>query len=209
MQRQSAPVLWMSAAFGTALALAVSVVAVFGVDGKSIEVALQVTARWSFLLFWIAYAGRAMSEVFGPALAPFARRGREFGLAFAAAHLVHVGLVIWLYRISIRPPLSEALFAFFTIGIVWTYLLAVLSFGRLSEVLGPRHCRLVRFLGLNYILLAFAYDFVPPVVHFGDARQEFWRMVGYAPFAAMSVAAPLLCFAAAARRRWVIRHVAA
>lgn len=208
MKRNSVPVLWMSVAFGVALALAVSVLAVFGTDAKSIGVALRVTARWSFLLFWMAYAGGAMTVLFGPALAPLARRGREFGLAFASAHLVHIGLVVWLYQVSTRPPLSGSLFVFFTIGIVWTYLLAALSFGGLSKALGPTWWRLVRVLGLNYILLAFARDFVPPVVH-GFVHQDFSRFAAYVPFAAMSVAAPLLSFAAAAHRRWGMRHVAA
>ena len=139
------------------------------------------------------------------------RRGREFGLAFAAAHLVHLGLVVWLYRVSGHVPLSGSMFVFvfFTIGIVWTYLLAALSFGGLSRALGPRPWRLLRFLGMNYILLAFARDFVPPVIHSGIVHQEFWQSVSYAPFAAMSVAAPLLCLAAAGHRRWGMRHATA
>jgi hypothetical protein len=209
MKRNSVPVVWMSVAFCVALALATSVLAVMGTDAKSISVALRLTARWTFLLFWMAYAGRAMSELFGPALAPLGRRGREFGLAFAAAHLVHIGLVVWLYQISTSPPLSGSLFVFFTIGIVWTYLLATLSFGGLSKALGPVGWRLVRILGLNYILLAFARDFVFSVVHSGVAHEGVWHFVAYVPFAAMSVIAPLLSFAAAAHRRWAMRQVAA
>lgn len=209
MKRNSVPVLWMSVAFGVAFTLAAVVLTVIGTDAKSIGVALRLTARWSFLLFWMAYAGGAMAVLFGPALASLARRGREFGLAFAAAHLVHIGLVVWLYQISTRPPLSRSLFVFFAIGIVWVYLLAVLSFGGLSKALGPRRWRLVRFLGLNYILLAFAYDFVRSVVHYGIVHQDVWRFVEYAPFAAMSVAAPILSLAAAAHRRWGMRQVVA
>jgi hypothetical protein len=208
MKSNSPPVLWMSVAFGMAIALAVAVLAVRGTDAKSIGAALRLTARWSFLLFWIAYTGGAMAALFGPALAPLARRGREFGLAFASAHLVHIGLVVWLYQISARPPLSGSLFVFFTIGIVWTYLLAALSFGGLSKALGPRRWRLVRILGMNYILLAFGYDFVPSAVDSGVVHQDVWRFVAYMPFAAMSVAAPLLSFAAAAHRWWGMRHVA-
>jgi hypothetical protein len=209
MKRNSVPVLWMGAAFGIALALAVAVLAVEGTDAKSITVALQVTARWSFLLFWVAYAGGAMATLFGPALAPLARRGREFGLAFAAAHLVHIGLVVWLYQILNRLPLSGPLFVFFAIGIVWTYLLAALSFGGLSKALGPRRWCWLRFMGMNYILLAFARDFVPSVIHAGIARQGLWLAVDYVPFGVMSIAAPVLVFAAAARRRWGMRQVPA
>jgi hypothetical protein len=163
--------------------------------------ALRLTARWSFLLFWVAYSGGAMTALFGPALAPLARRGREFGLAYAAAQLVHVGLVVWLFQISTRPPLSVKLSVFFIIGIVWTYLLAVLSFEGLAEALGPRDWRTLRIAALNYILFAFALDFVPPVIHPGTAQYGVWRLVEYMPFAAMSVAAPLLVLAAAAHRR--------
>jgi hypothetical protein len=209
MKRNSSAVAWMSVAFGVALALAVAVLALLGTGEKSIRVALRLTARWSFLLFLLAYSGRAMAKLFGPALAPLARRGREFGLAFASAHLIHIGLVIWLYQILARPPLSGSLFVFFAVGIFWTYLLAALSFGNLSRALGPTGWRLVRIAGLNYILLAFARDFVSAVVHPAVTHQELAHFVAYVPFAAMCVAAPLLNLAAAAHRRREMRHVTA
>jgi hypothetical protein len=192
-----------------AFALAAAVFAVAGADKESIGIALRLTARWSFLLFWLAYAGGAMAKLAEPRLAELAHRGREFGLAFAAAHLVHVGLVGWLYWVSGRLPLPAPLAIFFTIGIAWTYLLAVFSFGKLSQTVGPRIWYVLRLAGMNYILLAFARDFVLEVMHSGIGEQPFWRWVGYVPFAAMSVAAPLLCIAAAAHRRWGMLHVAA
>ena len=209
MKREYATLMWMCMAFSVALALTVAVLALVGTDAKGVELSLRLTARWSFLLFWTAYAAGAMTELFGLALAPLARHGREFGLAFAAAHLVHVGLVVWLYRISMQPPLSETLFVFFTIGIIWTYLLATLSFGLGFKALGARHWRWLRVLGLNYILLAFARDFVPPVLDPGIAHHGYWSLAAYVPFAAMSVVAPLLCLAAAAQRRRGMRHLAA
>jgi hypothetical protein len=69
-------------------------------------------------------------------------------LAYAAAQLTHVSLVIWLFHISARPPLSGKLFAFFTIGIVWTYLLAALSFVGFADALGRRAWRTLRVTGL-------------------------------------------------------------
>jgi hypothetical protein len=206
MKRKYALILWMGMAFGVALGLAAAVLTIEGTETKSLRMALQVTARWSFLLFWVAYSGKAMTALFGPALAPLARRGREFGLAYAAAQLVHVGLVVWLFQISSRPPLSGKLSVFFIIGIVWTYLLAVLSFGGLAEALGPRGWRTLRIAGLNYILFAFAFDFVPTVIRSGPGPYEVWRLLEYVPFAAMSVAAPLLVLAAAAHRRLGIRY---
>ena len=56
--------LWMGAASLIAFVLAVIALAIFGASGTS--VALRVTARWSFLLFWLAYAGGAMAKLWGP-----------------------------------------------------------------------------------------------------------------------------------------------
>ena len=208
MKRRSVPILWMSVALGVALAMAIAVLAVFGTDARATGAALRLTARWSFLLFWLAYAGSALAVMFGPTLAPLARRGREFGLAFAAAHLVHIGLVVWLYHISAHAPLSQALFIFFAVGIFWTYLLAALSFGGLVQALGPTLWRVVRVVGMNYILLAFARDFVLAVLHPGETRQGLGWFLAYVPFAAMCAAAPVLVLAAAARRRWRVWHLA-
>jgi hypothetical protein len=48
-----------------------------------------VTVRFSFLLFWPAYAGSALWALFGQTFLPLKRRGREFGLAFASVHRPH------------------------------------------------------------------------------------------------------------------------
>jgi hypothetical protein len=205
MKRKSLPVLWMGMAFGVALVLAAAVLAIMGIDAESLRIALRLTARWSFLLFWVAYAGGAMGALFGPALAPLARRGREFGLGYAAAQLIHLGLVVSLVLITSRPPLSGQSLVFFLTGMVWTYLLAILSFGSLAEGLGPSGWRILRVTGMNYILFAFASDFVPPVIRPQPAHYVALRLVAYLPFAAMSVAAPLLVLAAAAHRRLGMR----
>jgi hypothetical protein len=76
-----------------------------------------------------------MTVLFGPAFKPLAQRGRDFGLAFAAAHLIHIGLVVRLYGVSARPPISDQGFLFFGIAILWTYILALFSVEWLSRLL--------------------------------------------------------------------------
>jgi hypothetical protein len=196
--------IWMGTAFGIALVITVSVLVLHGTDNKSIRLALELTARWSFLLFWLAYAGGALATLFGWGV--LAGRGREFGLAFAAAHLVHIGLVVWLYQISAKAPLGPGLFLFFAIGLFFTYLLALLSFGG-AKALGPLWPPL-RFVGMNYILIAFARDFVLPVIYPKPTQYNLAHFVAYAPFAAASIAAPLLVLAAMARRRWAVPRAA-
>ena len=202
MKGKDPTVFWMGAALAIALALTCAVFAVRGID---IVQALRLTARWSFLLFWLAYTGGAIATLFGPAFKPIATRAREFGLAYAAAQLVHLGLVVWLFQVSSRPPLSGKPFAFFVVAIVWTYLLAVFSFGGIAKTLGSRGWRALRIAGINYILLAFASDFVPPAFH-STADYGVRRLAEYTPFAAMCIAAPLLVLAAAANRRLGMRY---
>ena len=146
---------WMGAAFLIALALALIVLAIFGAGSQGIEQALRITGRWSFLLFWLAYAGGAMARLWGPGLAGLARRGRELGLAFASAHLVHLGLVLW--HIAVEPG---AAMVFFWVGMLCTYLLALFSLPRLRDALGPRLWRIFCTIALEYIALVFAADFI-------------------------------------------------
>jgi hypothetical protein len=197
MMQKSA--IWMSTAFAVALAVAILVLGINGTGNKSIRLALELTARWSFVLFWLAYAGNAMATLF-PSFYLLAGQGRQFGLSFAAAHSVHIALVVWLYQISARAPLSQGLFIFFAIGLFWTYLLAFLSFGG-AKALGPGLWRAVRFLGMNYILIAFGRDFLLPVIHPKPTQLNAGHFLAYAPFAVASIAAPLLVLAVMARRR--------
>jgi hypothetical protein len=192
---------WMGTAFGIALAIAVLVLVVHGTGNSGTRLALEITARWSFLLFFLAYAGNAIASLFD--IERLAGRGREFGLAFAAAHLVHVGLVVWLGIILGRVPLSGGLLLFFLVALFATYLLAGFSFGGVKTI-GPTAWRWIRFLGMNYILIAFARDFVLPVLYPKPSQINLGHYLFYAPFLALSLAAPLLTMLPAAadtRRR--------
>ena len=189
----------MALAFGAALAMTAAVFLTTGTGNHSIRLALEITARWSFLLFWLAYAGGAMAKLFSGA-AVLAGKGRELGLAFAAAHLVHVALVVRLYQISARAPLSEGLFLFFAAGLFFTYLLAALSFGNLVKTIGPVAWRWIRLIGMNYILIAFGRDFLLPVIHPKPAQMNAAHFLAYLPFAVLTIAAPLLVLAVTMRR---------
>ena len=190
---------WMAAAFAAALAITAVTLLLHGTDNKATRLALELTARFSFVLFWLAYAGGALAALFR--IDALAGRGREFGLAFAAAHLVHIGLVIWLGVLMGKVPLSGGLLIFFLVGLFFTYLLALLSFGG-ARALGPLW-RPLRFVGMNYILIAFARDFVLPVLYPKPTQYNVAHFLAYASFAAASILAPLLVLAVFMRRRAV------
>ncbi len=120
---------WMIGALGGALALAGAVLADYGTGLDGIGQAVRYTARWSFLFFWLSYAGGAMAILFGSAFAGLARSARNLGLAFAAALQVHIGLVVWLGVVIGQIPLQGGLLLFFLVALFFSYLLALLSFG--------------------------------------------------------------------------------
>src|SRR6202012_4163132 len=125
---------WMGAAFTAELAGAVMVLALLGTAERGTDVALQLTARVSFLLFFPAYCSSALAALWGSPFDRFRWHGRDFGLAFAAAHVVHLGLVVWLCRIGAVP--TVATFVFFGIAALWVYGLATLSIDRLHRAVG-------------------------------------------------------------------------
>lgn len=171
-----------TAGFLIALALAAVVLAIFGVGDRGTAIALRATARWSFLLFWLAYAGSAMAKLFGWPLNRLAAHGRDFGLAFASAQLIHVGLVLWLIYLSARPGGTMLVF---WAGIACTYLLALLSWQRLRDALGPRLWWVVCTAAMEYIAYVFAVDFILiPLQAHGETSYP----PSYLPFAVMLVA---------------------
>jgi hypothetical protein len=192
-QRRNLAAVWICSALCAALSLAGLVLAVLGPGERGTDVALQVTARLSFLLFWPAYAGGALTALFGPTFQLLKRLGRELGLGFASAHLVHIGLVAWLSYIGASPPLGS--FIFFGIAVLLTYLLALFSIGNLQYTLAPSGWWLLRTVGLNYIAYAFAVDFLRyPLL--GSVKY----LLGYLPFAILSVMGPMLRLAAFVQR---------
>ncbi len=189
----------MIGAFGGALALAVAVLAVYGTGPTGLRLGVRVTARWSFLFFWLSYCGGAMAILFGPAFAGLARQARALGLAFVTALQVHIGLVAWLGIVIGQIPLQGGLLGFFLVALFFSYLLALLSFGIGMRNLG-RLWRPLIFLGTTYILVAFGRDFVLGAI---DQQAQHWLYAAeYVPFALLSLTAIPLRLAALPRRRF-------
>jgi hypothetical protein len=192
---------WMGAAIVVPLVMVLAI-RVAATPGERLGVALRATARWSFLWFSLASTGGALATLFGARFQALARRARDFGLAFASAHLVHVGLVVFLLYTS-ATPFPRWKLIFFSLGVLWVYSLALLSIRRLTEFLDPRTWRIVRSIGVEYIALVFLFDFAPKPFYGGLAN----RLI-YLPFLVMAIAGPLLRLAAAAKRMAGSRRVA-
>jgi hypothetical protein len=175
----------MGTAFLAALCVASITLGIRGAGERGTDAALAATARVSFLLFSLSYVGSGMAALFGDTFQPLKLRAREFGLAFAAAHLVHVGLIVWLRAIGHTPGAS--VFVFFGIALFWTYLLALFSINRLRKVLNPLGAWLLSNVGMNYIAYAFAVDFIKYPFESGVKY-----VAEYLPFAVLAVVGPIL-----------------
>lgn len=188
MQSTRSIIWWMVSAFCVALVLSVAALGLDGIGEKGTDAALRATGRLSFLLFWFAYTGSAMATLLGRSFQPIRRRSREFGLAFASAHLVHLALVAWLCWIGAAP--ATPVFVLFGTAIFWTYAIALVSFGDPRRMLGSAGWWLLRAVGLNYIAYAFATDFT------GDPFSGgIKHLIAYLPFALLSVLGPILWLA--------------
>jgi hypothetical protein len=172
---------FMGSGLGVALALTAVAFIAFGARNEGTVVALKLTARWSFLWFWLAYVASALAKLFGHRFDGLARQGRELGLAFAAAQLAHVGLILWLFRISND---TGDLMSLFWIGILCTYLVAIFSFVQLRESLVRRTWWFVRTVAIEYIAFVFAIDFIVDPLRAQGPGAYPWS---YVPFAALLV----------------------
>jgi hypothetical protein len=182
IKRELDILVWMSAAFCFVLAIAVAVLGMFGPNPRGIVIALRLTARLSFLLFFTAYVGGAAFAIFGPKFSFLARHQRQFGLSFASAHLVHIGLVLWLYAISHQRPIPDSSAIMFSIGTLCIYVLALYSLDGVRKMMDPALWRIVRVIGLEYIAYLFFTDFTFPLFN------GFHQPIAYLPFAILIVA---------------------
>jgi len=196
----------MIGALGGGLALAAAALGAYGTGPDGIGEAIRLTARWSFLFFWLSYAGGALATLFGPAFASLARSTRAFGLAFAAALQVHIGLVIWLGVVIGQIPLQGGVLWFFLVALFCAYLLALLSFGVGKRNVG-RLWRPLLLVGTTYILIAFGRDFLLGALAY--KTQNWLYAAEYVPFALLCLIAILLRIAAFVRRRFGLRSAAA
>jgi hypothetical protein len=185
----------MAAAFCGALGLAIGVVAVFGASSEGFRVALRATARLNLLLFWPAYVGGALTTLLGRIFEPLRDNSRNFGLAFAAALSVHLGLVACLCATGNAPDAKT--FIVFGTAAAFVYLLAFLSIPRVRGALPDRFWPLIRSLAMNYIALAFLKDFARPGLgSFLHGAGDFRVIVEYVPFTVLTILGPTLRFAA-------------
>lgn len=180
---------------GGAMLAAGAVVIGHGLGGDTDRDALlaaRYTARASFALFLIVYlAGPLVTLKPGEVTRGIARDRRWWGLAFAAAHFIHLAALIRFFVVSgEEPKLLTVVGGGF--GYVVLAAMAATSTDRAQRVLGSWWNRLHTF-GLHYLWFVFAFSYFGRL--FDPARQE----QGIAGFG-LAIAALILRIVAARRR---------
>ena len=183
---------WISIAFLIALATSLSALAVSGMD-KGVPLALQATGRIAFAYFFLAYVGGPLTTLFGPAFLPVRTRAREFGLAFAAVMLAHLGLIAYLCAIGKAPAIG--VFVVFGAAAAFAGILTLLSFARVRALLPQNVLPPIRTIATTYILYAFLKDFL----HFSSPSGSFRHLIAYGPFAGLAIISFVLRLAAWAK----------
>jgi hypothetical protein len=167
--------LWMGLAALAAAVVGAAALARLGHGESGTAVALRLTARLGFLLFWLSYVAGATTTLFGERWRPLTRHARVLGMSFAAVLTVHLTLVAWICWIGAPPPLQT--FVIFGIGAACAYALLASSFAVVRDAMGMDLWRRVQSLGASYILFAFAFDFFRP-----QPLKPLAFLVGYLPF---------------------------
>jgi hypothetical protein len=162
---------------------------------RGVSAATAAVARVAFIFFWLAYVGGALAMLFGPIFDGLARYRLEFGLAFATALLVHLTLVAWLFCIAAQQPLSDLWIAYFVIGAVMTYALALGSAKLFRDLVKTNYWRVFSTVAMEYIAFLFFRDFVLLPLQEGVGLP-----LRYLPFATLIALGVLLRLTATARR---------
>lgn len=188
---------WLVGGFLGGFTIAATMLLIHGVGRHGTVSALRLSARWAYCFFWLAYVGGALATFFGPRFRPLARRGRELGLGFAAAMLVHASMVVRIYAISARPPIPLSSAIYFGVGLAFVYLMALFSIPALTARLSAGVRRLLFTVGMEYVALAFLRDFLHDPL--GHGLKNF---LAYMPFLALAFSGALLRIALYATRLW-------
>ena len=194
----------MIGAFGGALALAVAVLAGHGTGPDGIGQGVRITARWSFLFFWLSYTGGAHGHPVRPGLCRAGALGASLGPGVCRRASGPYRISRLAGRRHRSDSLQGGLLWFFLVALFFAYLLVLLSFGIGMRNLG-RLWRPLLFLATTYILIAFGRDFVPGAL---DQKTQHWlSSAEYVPFALLSLIAIPLRLAAFLRQRFELSPV--
>ncbi|MDX1515349.1 MAG: hypothetical protein R3288_00845 [Woeseiaceae bacterium] len=135
---------------------------VAGSGDEQLLVLLRLTARLAFMLFLVVFIARPLRQlVKNPFTRWLLRERRSFGIAFAAVHSVHLGLIA--YRFATIPGLNYGIAEAIIGGTAYAlmYLMLLTSFDAPARAVGARNWRRLHKTGLYFIGAIFLFTLLP------------------------------------------------
>ncbi|MDH3748066.1 MAG: hypothetical protein OER97_07635 [Gammaproteobacteria bacterium] len=133
-----------------------------GITDDNLNMLLRLTARISFMIYLVVFVARPMRELFANITTKWLlRERRSLGIAFAAMHTVHLGLIA--YRFNTIPGLDYEPSNSIVGGTAYAllYLMLITSFDAPARALGPKSWKRLHKIGLYYIGLIFVSTLLP------------------------------------------------
>ena len=131
-----------------------------GTDASGLHVMLRISGRISTLIFLVVFVARPQYQLLTKSWTRSLLQNRRYvGISFAAAHTVHLFVILWLWR-----SVPDEVFAIQTIivggaGFILMYLMLITSFDAAAKAIGPKAWRRLHKTGLYWIGFIFAVDF--------------------------------------------------
>lgn len=137
--------------------------ALFGWNEPAVRFVVRGTARTAVVLFMLAFGASALKRLWPTRPATWLRRNRRYlGVSFAAAHYLHLMMLVVL-AVAYPDPFVRELGAVTLLGggLAYAFIgaMAVTSFDRTAAWLGPRRWRLLHTVGGYYVWIVFAQSY--------------------------------------------------
>ncbi len=133
-----------------------------GTSDDNLNALLRLTARTSFMIYLLIFVARPLWQL---SKADWSRRllreRRSLGIAFAAMHTVHLGLIAYRYGTvpGLQYEVSNGIFGGTAYALI--YLMLITSFDAPARAIGPKNWRRLHKTGLYFIGLIFVATLLP------------------------------------------------
>ncbi len=136
---------------------------------------IRATARSSALLFLLAFAVRALHQIWRSEASAWLLRNRRYvGVTAALSHVVHLCAIV---RLTVGWPESyvpdAVTLVFGGLGFVFFFAMGLTSFDAAVQALGSVNWRRLHRTGAWYVWFIFAFTFVPDPSRGWDALHAF------------------------------------
>ena len=151
--------------FGVALPVALACLLylrAYELNDDNLVLLLTLTARVAFMIFLVIFIARPLRQLLPNDLTKWLlRERRSIGIAFAAVHTVHLGLIFTRLDVASlldRPLIGTAVGA---TAYLLMYLMLLTSFNAPASRIGPRNWRRLHKTGLYFIGFVFFATLLP------------------------------------------------